>query len=212
MGDLDTLTVAEYLRAAMVAPLALSALPAPAGDVRSRTGLCFPDAIPAASGTFSQRMDTLDQHHGDQCRHRRARRRRDLAPGIGSFLLLHLPVAILAASIGVWLFYVQHQFEQTSWDHNQKWDMHEAALHGSSHYDLPSVLGWFTANIGIHHIHHLASRIPTIGLPQVLRDHPELKQVGRITPLERASAACVSVLWDERRKRLIPFREISAAA
>jgi omega-6 fatty acid desaturase (delta-12 desaturase) len=131
--------------------------------------------------------------------------------GIGSFLLLHLPVAILAASIGVWLFYVQHQFEQTSWDHDQKWDMHEAALHGSSHYDLPYVLRWFTANIGIHHIHHLASRIPYYRLPQVLRDHPELKQVGRITLLK--SFGCVRlVLWDERRKRLIPFRGLSAAA
>ena len=72
-------------------------------------------------------------------------------------------------------------------------------------------LRWFTANIGIHHIHHLASRIPYYRLPQVLRDHPELRNVGRLTLFK--SLGCVRlVLWDERRKRLIPFREISAAA
>jgi acyl-lipid omega-6 desaturase (Delta-12 desaturase) len=129
--------------------------------------------------------------------------------GIGSFLLLHLPVALLAASIGVWLFYVQHQFEETAWDPDAEWDMHEAALHGSSHYDLPGVLRWFTANIGVHHIHHLASRIPYYRLPQVLRDRPELKDVGRLTLLE--SFGCVRlVLWDEGKKRLISFREAAA--
>ena len=129
--------------------------------------------------------------------------------GIGSFLLLHLPVALLAASIGVWLFYVQHQFEETAWDPDKEWDLHEAALHGSSHYDLPGVLRWFTANIGVHHIHHLASRIPYYRLPQVMRDRPELKEVGRLTLLE--SFGCVRlVLWDEGKKRLIPFREAVA--
>ena len=92
--------------------------------------------------------------------------------GVAPFLLVHLPIALLAASIGVWLFYVQHQFEETFWAETQDWTMHEAALHGSSHYDLPGVLRWFTANIGVHHVHHLCSRIPYYRLPQVLRDHP----------------------------------------
>lgn len=131
--------------------------------------------------------------------------------GIGSFLLLHLPVTLLAASIGVWLFYVQHQFEETVWDPDKEWNMHEAALHGSSHYDLPGVLRWFTANIGIHHIHHLASRIPYYRLPQVMRDHPELNEVGRLTLWK--SLGCVRlVLWDEGKKRLIPFREVAVPA
>ena len=131
--------------------------------------------------------------------------------GIVPFLLLHLPVTLLAASIGVWLFYVQHQFEDTSWDPDKNWDMHESALHGSSHYDLPGVLRWFTANIGIHHVHHLASRIPYYRLPQVLRDHPELKDVSRLTLLK--SLGCVRlVLWDEGKKRLIPFRDIAISA
>src|SRR5881392_2151668 len=71
--------------------------------------------------------------------------------GIDSFLLVHLPITILAASIGVWLFYVQHQFEDTFWAHGEGWSFHEAALHGGSHYDLPAILHWFTANIGVHH-------------------------------------------------------------
>ena len=82
--------------------------------------------------------------------------------GIGPFLAIHLPIAMLAASIGVWLFYVQHQFEETAWAHEPAWSHPEAALHGSSHYDLPLVLRWFTANIGVHHVHHLNSRIPIL--------------------------------------------------
>jgi acyl-lipid omega-6 desaturase (Delta-12 desaturase) len=80
--------------------------------------------------------------------------------GIGTFLLVHVPIMLLAASIGVWLFYVQHQFEYTLWAHERNWDLHAVALRGSSYYELPGVLRWFTANIGIHHVHHLCSRIP----------------------------------------------------
>ena len=83
--------------------------------------------------------------------------------GVWPFLLLHLPIALIAGAIGVWLFYVQHQFEHTVWSDNGNWNLPIAALHGSSHYDLPAVLRWFTANIGVHHIHHLCSRIPSTG-------------------------------------------------
>jgi omega-6 fatty acid desaturase (delta-12 desaturase) len=122
---------------------------------------------------------------------------------------VHLPITLLAASLGVWLFYVQHQFEDTFWEHDDDWTFQEAALHGSSHYDLPGVLRWFTANIGVHHVHHLSSRIPYYRLPQVLRDHPQLAAVGRLTLLQ--SFRCVRmVLWDERRRRLISFREMHA--
>jgi omega-6 fatty acid desaturase (delta-12 desaturase) len=126
--------------------------------------------------------------------------------GIGPFLLIHLPVTVIGASIGVWLFYVQHQFEDTFWIAERGWNQHEAALHGSSHYDLPAVLRWFTANIGVHHVHHLCSRIPYYRLPRVLRDHPELADVGRLTLGD--SLRCVRlVLWDESRRRLVSFRE-----
>ncbi len=125
------------------------------------------------------------------------------------FLLLHLPVILVAAAIGVWLFYVQHQFEETFWAKDVDWSLPEAALHGSSHYDLPKVLRWFTANIGIHHVHHLSSRIPYYRLPQVLRDHPQLAAIGRLSLME--SIRCVRlVLWDELRQKLISFREVRA--
>jgi len=129
--------------------------------------------------------------------------------GVGPFLLVHLPIIFLGAAIGVWLFYVQHQFEDTFWDRNENWNFHEAALHGSSHYDLPHVLRWFTANIGVHHVHHLCSRIPYYRLPHVLRDHPQLAAVGRLTLLE--SLKCVRMaLWSEEQRRGISFREMRA--
>ena len=127
--------------------------------------------------------------------------------GIGAFLLVQLPILLLAASAGVWLFCVQHQFEDTVWAHGRAWDPHEVALHGSSHYALPGLLRWFTANIGVHHVHHLCSRIPYYRLPRALRDYPDLENIGRLTL--RQSIGCVRlVLWDERRQRLVSFREM----
>jgi acyl-lipid omega-6 desaturase (Delta-12 desaturase) len=129
------------------------------------------------------------------------------AVGVSSFILVHLPITLLAASIGVWLFYVQHQFEDTFWAEGRAWTIRDAALQGSSHYVLPRVLSWFTANIGVHHVHHLCSRIPYYRLPSVLRDHPELAQISRLTL--RQSFGCVRlVLWDEQSHRLISFREM----
>ena len=127
--------------------------------------------------------------------------------GFTAFLKVHLPITLLAASAGVWLFYIQHQFERTSWEADADWSHPEAALHGSSHYDLPAVLRWFSANIGIHHVHHLCSRIPYYRLPDVLRDHPELAAIGRVRLIE--SFQCVRLtLWDESRRRLVSFREM----
>ena len=126
--------------------------------------------------------------------------------GVPAFLMVHLPVVILAAAIGVWLFYVQHQFDETHWSSPPEWTHEEAALHGSSYYDLPKPLMWLTGNIGIHHLHHLSSRIPFYRLPQVLRDYPELKNVGRIT-LWQSFKSVNLALWDEGAKKLISFRE-----
>ena len=127
--------------------------------------------------------------------------------GIGPFLLVHLPIAMLGGAIGVWLFYVQHQFEHTSWSEHRNWRFATAALYGSSHYDLPAVLRWFTANIGMHHVHHLCSRIPFYRLPRALRDHPDLANVGRLTLGQ--SLSCVRLaLWDETAHRLITFHEL----
>jgi omega-6 fatty acid desaturase (delta-12 desaturase) len=127
--------------------------------------------------------------------------------GLGAFLLLHLPIMLLAASAGVWLFYVQHQFEDTVWSRDRVWSLHATALHGSSHYDLPNVLRWFTANIGAHHIHHLCSRIPYYRLQRVLQHHPDLGGIGRLTLIQSLGCARLA-LWDERQQRLISFDEL----
>lgn len=114
---------------------------------------------------------------------------------------------LLAASIGVWLFYIQHQFEDTYWAHDEGWNFHAAALHSSSHCDLPGVLRWFTANIRVDHVHHLSSRIPYYRLQQVLRDHPEVAAVGRLSLTE--SLQCMRcAFWDERKQNLVSFREM----
>lgn len=132
------------------------------------------------------------------------------AVGLKAFLLIQAPVVFLAAAAGVWLFYVQHQFEHTYWDRQGIWNMRDGALHGSSHYDLPAVLKWFTANIGVHHVHHLSSQIPYYRLPTVLREHPELNDVNRLTLLE--SLKCVRLaLWDEKARRLIAFKDLRHA-
>ncbi|MBW4656711.1 MAG: fatty acid desaturase [Kaiparowitsia implicata GSE-PSE-MK54-09C] len=129
--------------------------------------------------------------------------------GWQALVLVHLPIVIMAATAGVWLFYVQHQFEETHWAPASDWQFKEAALHGSSYYDLPGILGWLTANIGIHHVHHLASRIPFYRLPEVLRDYPELKAIGRIT-IGDSLLGVKLVLWDEDRRKLVSFREAAA--
>ncbi|MFZ1681120.1 MAG: fatty acid desaturase [Rhizobiaceae bacterium] len=131
--------------------------------------------------------------------------------GWQTLVLIHLPLTILGATIGVWFFYVQHQFNPTFWAHAKGWERAEAALHGSSFYDLPKPLMWLTGNIGIHHVHHLASRIPFFRLPDALRDFPELRSVGRLTFLD--SLKCVRLaLWDEKSGRMVTFREAQALA
>jgi omega-6 fatty acid desaturase (delta-12 desaturase) len=127
--------------------------------------------------------------------------------GFGSLLLVQLPVTLIAGSIGVWLFYVQHQFADAYWAREDEWSFYTGALLGSTHYELPAVLRWLTANIGIHHVHHLASRIPSYRLSEALADHPELRPVGRLT--FRESLRCFRLaLWDEEAKRLVAFRDL----
>lgn len=126
--------------------------------------------------------------------------------GWAPILLIFLPTSLLAATTGVWLFYVQHQFETTHWSEEQDWDLHTAALKGSSYYVLPPVLQWLSANIGIHHVHHLYSRIPFYRLPQVLRDHAELAGMNRMSIRESLRTVQLQ-LWDEHSGRLLSFAE-----
>ncbi len=126
------------------------------------------------------------------------------AVGIKAFLLIQIPTILVGATIGVWMFYVQHQFDATHWSRNEDWNREQAALMGSSFYDLPKPLMWITGNIGVHHVHHLSSRIPFYNLPRILKAHPELKQVGRLTFLE--SLKCVRLaLWCEQTRKMVSF-------
>ena len=130
--------------------------------------------------------------------------------GLMPILLIFVPSTLLAATAGVWLFYVQHQFETTLWCEEEDWNLHDAALHGSSHYVLPSPLQWLSANIGIHHVHHLYSRIPFYRLPDVLRDHAVLSIGNRMTIRESLSNARLH-LWDEKTRRLLSFSDARAS-
>jgi omega-6 fatty acid desaturase (delta-12 desaturase) len=132
-----------------------------------------------------------------------------LTVGLKAFLMVQLPLTLISCSLGVWLFYVQHQFEPTYWEHDERWDYDRAALQGSSYYELPPVLRWLTGNIGIHHIHHLNARIPNYRLPVVLRENPELADVNRLTLWQ--SIKCVPLaLWDEQERKLVGFRRARA--
>jgi omega-6 fatty acid desaturase (delta-12 desaturase) len=127
--------------------------------------------------------------------------------GIGPVLWMVLPTVSVAAWIGGWLFYVQHQYEETLWEDGGAWDFHRAALGGSSYYVLPRVLQWFTGNVGLHHVHHLNSRIPNYRLQACLDGHAMLGQVGRLTL--RDSLRCLGLaLWDEDARRLVGFSRL----
>jgi len=127
--------------------------------------------------------------------------------GLGALLKVQLPITLVSGSLGIWLFYVQHQFEDTYWRDNPEWEFHRAGIEGSSYYDLPKVLHWFTGNIGYHHIHHLASRIPNYRLAECFREVPELVHVTRLTILESLRCARLH-LWDEESRRLVSFRHL----
>ncbi len=124
--------------------------------------------------------------------------------GWQAFLMMALPVILVSCSVGVWLFYIQHQFEDAHWETSEHWDRKTAALYGSSYYALPKILQWFTGNIGIHHVHHLCSSIPNYRLQECLDDEPELKSINYLTIKDSLRFAHLA-LWDEDAKKLVPF-------
>jgi omega-6 fatty acid desaturase (delta-12 desaturase) len=129
--------------------------------------------------------------------------------GLGPFLAIQLSILCLSNSLGVWLFYVQHQYDGTYWSRNQNWDYFDASIWGSSYYALPAVLQWFTGNIGIHHVHHVCSRIPNYRLADCLKKIPELKEVNKLRFFESFRTAFLT-LWDEDENQLIGFRQARA--
>jgi omega-6 fatty acid desaturase (delta-12 desaturase) len=127
-----------------------------------------------------------------------------IAFGFSTLLLVHLPIVIIAGALGLWLFYVQHTFEHTYWAHDADWSAECSAVAGSSYYQLPQLLHWFTGNIGYHHLHHLAPRIPNYHLRAAFRSHPLLRDAPTLTL--RSSMACARMkLWDEERQCMIDF-------
>ena len=124
--------------------------------------------------------------------------------GWNTVLMVHLPIVLIAGALGVWLFYVQHTFENTYWTRKGEWDSHQAAIAGSSFYDLPRVLHWFTGNIGYHHIHHLASRIPNYRLRECYESSELLQSAPKLTIWSSLKSARMK-LWDEELQRMVGF-------
>ena len=127
--------------------------------------------------------------------------------GIQSVLLVYLPVAYLAAGAGVYLFFVQHQFDQAYWEHHANWDYATAAVMGCSHLKLPRVLQWFTGNIGLHHVHHLAPRIPNYQLQRAHDENPIFSHAPTFG-LARSVWMLRLALWDEQHKRMVGFGDL----
>jgi omega-6 fatty acid desaturase (delta-12 desaturase) len=207
-GDVTTLTVQEYLAAPwwkrlgyriMRHPLILFTIgaflvfavfhrfPRPGTGRRERNSVLWTDL--ALVGLITGMMSLI---------------------GWQAFLLIFVPVLMIAASVGVWLFYVQHNFEGTYWVRHDKWDFTLASLRGSSFYKLPAVLQWFTGNIGFHHIHHLNARIPNYLLPKCHSENP----VFHVRPLTLfSSMRCLSLrLWDEQSGRMVGFSELKSVS
>jgi omega-6 fatty acid desaturase (delta-12 desaturase) len=130
--------------------------------------------------------------------------------GWQEYLLVQWPAALLAGTAGIWLFYVQHQFEDTYWQSSEGWSYADAALRGSSYLKLPKVLQFFTGNIGLHHVHHLSARVPNYNLQRAHDDNPIFHGVPTISLWDGLRAVRLK-LWDPRRGRLVTFAEARAA-
>jgi omega-6 fatty acid desaturase (delta-12 desaturase) len=130
-----------------------------------------------------------------------------LTIGFRTYLLIQLPVILLAGAVGVWLFYVQHEFEGVYWSRHEKWDPVKAALKGSSYYKLPRALQWFSGNIGFHHVHHVLPRIPNYKLQQCYDASPVMQTVKPLTIRKSLKSFSLN-LWDEKQQKLVSFRSL----
>lgn len=204
-GDVWTMTVQEYLEASRwkrfayrlarnpfvlfcVAPLFLfivvQRFPAPRANRRERHSVYWMNAAILALVAFLAREF-----------------------GPVEYLMIQLIVLGVAAGAGVWMFYVQHQFEDVYWERGENWDFTAAALQGSSFYKLPRILQWFSGNIGFHHIHHLSPRIPNYNLERCHRADPLFQQVKPLT-LTSSLRSMTFRFWDEQKRKLVGYREL----
>jgi len=131
--------------------------------------------------------------------------------GLKTFLIIQLPVMYVAGAMGIWLFYVQHQFDPTHWYPEKEWDYLAASLKGSSYYKLPKALQWMSGNIGLHHVHHINPRIPNYYLQPCLDNTPILQEVPAITLWQSFKTVKMN-LWDEEKQKLVSFRSLKAVA
>lgn len=127
--------------------------------------------------------------------------------GFKAYLMIQLPILLISHSIGIWLFYIQHQFDETSWVRDPSWDYKTAAIENCSYLKLPAVLQWFTGNIGFHHVHHLGSRIPNYYLEKCHKENEMFKDIKPVVLFATFKALKLS-LWDEAAHRMISFRKL----
>jgi omega-6 fatty acid desaturase (delta-12 desaturase) len=132
-----------------------------------------------------------------------------LTIGLRTYVAVQLPIFLIGFAAGVWLFYVQHQFEGVYWARHEAWDPMRAALEGASYYKLPKVLQWFTGNIGLHHIHHVRPRIPNYNLQQCYDEVPAMQAVDPLT-MRKSLKSLRLHLWDEGQQKLVGFRSLRA--
>jgi acyl-lipid omega-6 desaturase (Delta-12 desaturase) len=204
-GDVWTMTVEEYLKASrwsrfayrlarnplvlfLIAPiylfLIIERIPSPKASARDRRSVHWTNfALLCVAGALSW------------------------AFGIGAYAMIQLTITMVGGAVGVWMFYVQHQFEDVYWEREDEWDFTSAALEGSSFYKLPRILQWFSGNIGYHHIHHLSSRIPNYNLQRCHEADPMFHEIKPLT--FRTSLKSLKYrLWDEEHGRLVGFGHV----
>jgi omega-6 fatty acid desaturase (delta-12 desaturase) len=205
--DIETLTVREYL--------ALSRI----GRIRYRVArnlLVLFGIAPLLYFAVAMRIPMLAKKHWVRERNSILLTDVALAVVIGlvvrsigwvAFLQIQLPVTAIASTVGMWMFYIQHQFEDTYWAREGEWDYGRAALEGSSYYALPPVFEWFTGYIGLHHVHHLSPLVPSYRLALCVRENEVLSNVPRIGLIDGIRCARLK-LWDEDRRKLVGWREL----
>lgn len=204
-GDVWTMTVEEYLKASRWKRFAYRL---------ARNPMVLFGIAPLYLFVISQRFASADASP----RERRSVRWMNMAIlalaallgrafGITAYLLIHLTVVMVGGGIGIWMFYVQHQFEDVYWERDENWDYTAAALQGSSFYKLPRLLQWFSGNIGFHHIHHLSPRIPNYNLERCHKADPLFQNVRPITLFSSLRSLPLR-LWDEQFGRLVGYRHM----
>lgn len=204
-GDVWTLTVQEYLEASRWKKFAyrLSRNPFVLFVIAPMFLFVIQQRIPSMKGSKREQHSVYAMNVAILC----------MVVGLISifgwkaYLLIQLIALMVAGGAGVWLFYVQHQFEGVYWERGDDWSFTDAALKGSSFYKLPRILQWFSGNIGFHHIHHLSSRIPNYNLERCHQAHPLFQEVKPITFFSSFKSLTFR-LWDEQNRRLVGYRHL----